>query len=86
MTIARVSNKGQITLPAKVRKSLGIRPNSRVELDIRANEIVVRPARTVRDVAGLFRDAARGKTTDWSEQRRIAMEAVAEEYVSEDHG
>ena len=85
MATALVSNKGQVTLPAKARRSLGIKPRSRVELEVRENEIVIRPARTVRDVAGIFKDAARGKTADWDEQRRIAMEGVVHEYLSEDH-
>lgn len=85
MTMAIVSDKGQITLPAKVRKSLGIRAKSKVELHVRAGEIVIRPTRTIRDVGGIFRDAARGKPTDWDQQLRAAAEGVAQEYLSEKH-
>ena len=85
MTLAQVSNKGQVTLPAKARKSLGIMPRSRVELEVRGNEIVIRPARTILDVSRILKDAARGKTADWDEQRRIAMEGVVQEYLNEDH-
>ena len=38
-----VSNRGQITLPAKVRKRLGIKPGSVVLVEERAGELVLRP-------------------------------------------
>ena len=85
MTMVLVSNKGQITLPAKARKRLGIGLRSRVEMEERDNEIVIRPARSIRDVAGIFKDAARGISDDMDEARRVAMEAVVQEYLSEEH-
>ena len=38
-----VSSRGQITLPAKVRKRLGIKPGSVVLVEERAGELVLRP-------------------------------------------
>ena len=38
-----VSSRGQITLPAKVRKRLGIKPGSVVLMEERAGELVLRP-------------------------------------------
>ena len=38
-----VSSRGQITLPAKVRKRLGIKPGSVILVEERAGELVLRP-------------------------------------------
>ncbi len=38
-----VSSRGQITLPAKVRKRLGLKPGSVVLVEERAGELVLRP-------------------------------------------
>ena len=39
-----VSNRGQITLPAGIRKRLGIKPGGVVVLEERSGEVVLRPA------------------------------------------
>lgn len=52
MSIATVSSKGQITLPAKVRLSLGIRSKDKVQFFVRGNEIVIKPLRSFRQLRG----------------------------------
>jgi AbrB family looped-hinge helix DNA binding protein len=42
MTVATVSSKGQITLPAAARREAGIRPHERVIIETRNGEIIVR--------------------------------------------
>jgi AbrB family looped-hinge helix DNA binding protein len=82
MPLARVSSKGQITLPAATRRKLGITPNSQVELVERDNEVVIRRAKSISDLYGIFREAARGlEHLTWEEQRTIAEEAVAREVL-----
>jgi len=44
MTIATLSAKGQITLPVAARRTIGLKPNDRVAIEIRGAEIVVRRA------------------------------------------
>jgi AbrB family looped-hinge helix DNA binding protein len=83
MTQVAVSNKGQVTLPAPMRRRLGIKSRSKVEVEIRESEIVIRPAKTIRDVAGIFAQYAKGKTTDWNEIREQVEQAVAEEVAHE---
>lgn len=83
MTIAQVSDKGQITLPADVRKKLGLKAKSRVDIDIRDNEVVIKPIKSVRELSGIFHECARGKTTDWNEIREETMRIVAEEVAHE---
>lgn len=58
MTLVTISDKGQTTLPAPMRKRLGIKSRSKVEVVTRDSEIVIRPAKTIRDVAGIFAEHA----------------------------
>lgn len=83
MKTALVSEKGQITLPAAMRRELGIKASSRVTVELRNQEIVLRPMRTIADVAGIFHEYAVGKPTDWDEIREETMRIVAEEVACE---
>jgi AbrB family looped-hinge helix DNA binding protein len=85
MAIAVVSGKGQITLPAAARRKLGLKPRARVEIEAHDMEIVIRPLRSISDVAGIFRDAAKGKATDWNTIISETERLVAEEVASEGH-
>ncbi|MBC7719015.1 MAG: AbrB/MazE/SpoVT family DNA-binding domain-containing protein [Chitinophagaceae bacterium] len=40
---AVVSSKGQVTLPAAMRAKLGIAPGSRIQFEVRGNELVIKP-------------------------------------------
>lgn len=65
MVTVKMSEKGQITLPASVRRELGFSPERRVGVEIRDGEVVLRPLQTISDVAGIFTEAARGKRASW---------------------
>ena len=40
---AIVSSKGRVTLPAAMRVKLGILPGSRIQFEVRGNELVIKP-------------------------------------------
>ena len=84
MATATVSSKGQITLPAAARRKLKIKPRSRVEVEVRENEIVIRPTKSLRELYGIFHEAAKGKTEDWETVRTLTERAVAEEVMRKD--
>ena len=84
MTLVVISEKGQITLPSALRRKLGIKPRSRVEVELREHEIIVRPVKTVRELYGALHEYAEGKTDDWETVRRLTEQAVAEEVANED--
>ena len=52
MSLATVSSKGQITLPAKIRMKLGIRSKDKVQFLVRDNEIIIKPLRSFRELRG----------------------------------
>lgn len=84
MTMARISEKGQITLPAKARRKLGMEPRSQVEIEVRDKEIVIRRARSIRDVCGAFKDLLGDNRFDWETERAETERIVAEEVARED--
>lgn len=84
MAIGKVSSKGQITLPAAMRRKLGIKPNSTVEIIAGGDGILVRPTRSIGELYGIFHDRVRGrKPLGWEEERRQMEEAVAREVADE---
>ena len=44
MPISTISTKGQITLPAALRRQLGIKPHDRVVVELENGAIVIKPA------------------------------------------
>ena len=83
MATVRISDKGQVTLPAAARRKLGIAPKSHVDIEVRENEIVIRPIKSVGELGGVFRERAKGKTTDWKTIRDRTEQVVAEEVARE---
>jgi AbrB family looped-hinge helix DNA binding protein len=84
MASAKVSEKGQITLPAAIRRKLGIAANSRVELTLRDDEIVIRPMKSIGELYGALSACVAGREPiPWDEERRRMEEAVAREVVDE---
>ena len=52
MSLATVSSKGQITLPARLRQEFGIRSKDKVRFLVRGNEIIIKPLRSFRQLRG----------------------------------
>ncbi|HEY3412528.1 MAG TPA: AbrB/MazE/SpoVT family DNA-binding domain-containing protein [Armatimonadota bacterium] len=83
MKTTGISERGQVTIPAAIRRKLNIQANTRFVVTERDSEVVFKPLRTIADVAGIFHDYAIGKTTDWETIREETMKAVAEEVARE---
>jgi len=77
MIIANVSERGQICIPASARKKLGIKPKSKVSVEVGDTEITIRPMKCISDVEGIFRKKAKGRKPDWDKERAVAGKAVA---------
>lgn len=74
----RVTQKGQVTLPAEIRKELGIKPRDFVRFEFTPDgvRLLAVPSR----VDSLFGAAARyGKSLSWREERAAFEEGVARE-------
>lgn len=83
MTTIKLSDKGQITLPAAVRRTLRLEPHNRFSVELRDDEIVLRPVKPITELHGLFRAYARSRKVAWQTERRQMEKAVAEEVEDE---
>ena len=73
MYIVKITRKGQITIPARIRKKLG---TNIVEITIREGEVVIRP---VKKLGGaLHKYAIRGKPIE--EVMEMEKEAMADAF------
>ncbi len=72
MPVSTVSSKGQITLPAQVRKKLRIGPNDRVTIDAVDDTIVIRRAPDLFALKGFL-----GKSIPERLEREQMRKAVA---------
>jgi AbrB family looped-hinge helix DNA binding protein len=77
---ARVSNKGQVTIPVGARRKVGIEPNSLAEVTVTGEEVTIRPVTALSTLAGALREHARpGEKRTWDDIRAQAESSVAGE-------
>lgn len=74
--LAKVTSKGQITLPKEVRELLHIQTGSIVIFEREEERLVVKTAKTLQDFRGVLK--GRQKQTDFEEMRKKAKEYIGE--------
>ena len=79
MRYVYASTRGRVTIPADIRRQLGIGPGSRVTVSVQDDEIVLRREGNVMDANGALREYAKGDAEDWEAVRTEMEKAVAEE-------
>lgn len=72
MSLATVSSKGQITLPAESRRAVGIKAHDRVRVEVVDDAIVIRRVPSLLELEGFLGE---GGTPE--EERQAMMEYVA---------
>ena len=72
MTIATISEKGQITLPVAARRAVGMKTHDQVFVEVCDNSILIRPARNLLAFKGFL-----GKAASARSERAAAMQYVA---------
>lgn len=73
MPFSSISIKGQVTLPARLRKKIGLKPGDRVSIESSEDAIVIRRVRDFFEFEG-----AVGKALPPEEERERMMRGVAE--------
>jgi antitoxin PrlF len=74
MTVtAKITSKGQITLPKEVRKTLNVHAGNVVIFEKENDNVVIRSARTLKEFKGFLK--GKGKE-DFEEMRKKAKEHV----------
>lgn len=78
MTTATLTSKGQITIPADVRRALGVQTGDRVEfVEVQPGRFeLVAATRSVRELKGLFGKPARPLSID--DMNRVIAEQAAQ--------
>ncbi|MBC8434135.1 MAG: AbrB/MazE/SpoVT family DNA-binding domain-containing protein [Desulfobacterales bacterium] len=76
---AKVTIKGQVTIPKKIREKLNIRPSDFVLFVRKGNEVVIKPARTLLDLRGVIKTDK--KIEDWEKVRDNAKKYVINEVM-----
>jgi AbrB family looped-hinge helix DNA binding protein len=80
----RLTQKGQVTIPAEVRARLGLKPKDVVRFEIEGDVVKLKPA-TSRLLEGYGAVAPVHKPEDWKKVRTVVEQDMAEEVKAEDH-
>ena len=83
MATARITSKGQITVPKQVRDRLGIEPGDALEFHFEDGRLEVRPVRRrrLKEFRGLFRGE---RVLDFRAERKLAWEAQSRQLAEGD--
>lgn len=72
-----VTVKGQVTIPSRVRRALGIVPGAKVDFRLRGDEARLIPARGQNDVTRLFGILKPRRSVSLAEMKKAAPAAAA---------
>lgn len=78
----RLTQKGQVTIPAEIRAKLGLKPRDTVRFEVEGMEVKLKPVRS-RLLDGYGAVNPRAKPEDWRAVREEMEQAVAQEVASE---
>lgn len=81
--LAKVTSKGQITLPKEVRKLLHIQTGSIVVFEQDEERFIVKTAKTLQDFRGVLK--GRQKKTEFEEMRKKAKEHLGKKAARSEH-
>ena len=79
MQISSISTKGQITLPARMRRSLGIRPQDRLCLELTGNTITIKRVGDFFELEGFLGKRLSEKKEQVEMMRGVARHVEANE-------
>jgi antitoxin PrlF len=84
MVKAKVTSKGQITVPKVVRERLGLRPGDALEFHLQGDSLEVKPIRrkSILEFRGIFK-VDDPPQIPWKEQRRLAWEWRAQHVLGQ---
>jgi AbrB family looped-hinge helix DNA binding protein len=82
MPTAKMTSKGQITIPIRVRKALGLKPGVRIDFyEVEDGEYAFRPKTgSIMDMEGCFPKLGYVPTIE--EMDQAVLDAVAENYLA----
>jgi antitoxin PrlF len=78
MTIAKITSKGQVTIPLEVRQKLGLEAGSRIDFVLTSDgNVVIEPVHSsVKSLEGIFHRSGRKAVSLDEMEKAIAVEAA----------
>jgi AbrB family looped-hinge helix DNA binding protein len=73
---ARITSKGQVTIPAAVREELGLRAGDEIAFEPKTLRFSAAPRPKLGDLYGIFAPRRPTKSFDWERQRAAAARAA----------
>jgi AbrB family looped-hinge helix DNA binding protein len=78
MSKAKLSSKGQLTIPVDIRDALGLKKGDVLSLELRENGLFIRKPVTASSLLGTLRPR---KKIDWKTAREMAWQSRVEEIM-----
>ncbi|QQS19313.1 AbrB/MazE/SpoVT family DNA-binding domain-containing protein [Candidatus Saccharibacteria bacterium] len=78
---ATISSQGQLTIPAKVRRELGI--TKHVRLDVRNGELIVQRELSLEDIKNILKGPSR--PSKLSDREQLLSEGATAKYMASNH-
>ena len=76
--LSTITQKGQVVIPASIRRALGLEPSTRVSFEIKEGGIFVKPAPTVDEMFGIIKSK---RHVSKREYKKAIAKAVVEKYL-----
>ncbi|MEJ2032838.1 MAG: AbrB/MazE/SpoVT family DNA-binding domain-containing protein [Deltaproteobacteria bacterium] len=73
--LAKVTSKGQVTIPNEIRKKLGIGKDDRVDFILEEGRAVLVPVKTLKDLRGAVETRGEGEFAKERAQAKAALAA-----------
>jgi bifunctional DNA-binding transcriptional regulator/antitoxin component of YhaV-PrlF toxin-antitoxin module len=79
MIRSTLTNRWQTTIPAEVRRALGLKPRQKLQYEIQGETVVIRSEKSsIMDLAGCLRNEAASGSKE--QEREAARQMVIDEY------
>ncbi len=85
--IVSITSQGQVTIPAAIRRKLGLNRYPKAQVFLRKNQIILSPIANILDLAGALKDKAiKGKNIDQIIQQEEKAAFLAAKKRGEKYG
>ncbi len=80
MLLSKITQKGQVTIPKKIRDTLNLNANDQVVFVLRGDDVIIKPVRDVLKIRGTVENK---EDQNYVEERKKTREKTAERIANE---
>ncbi|HIC91381.1 MAG TPA: AbrB/MazE/SpoVT family DNA-binding domain-containing protein [Syntrophaceae bacterium] len=82
MPIARLTSKGQMTIPKEIRKTLNLKPSEKVIIVVEGDQAIIKPLKgDILNIGGSIRVSDKEKPVDFHKVREEVKKTIAKKAV-----